>query len=107
MNYSESKGDCSRRLWVPGVEEKVAFLRNPRSYDASARRVEVRETHMSWVFLTDGVVFKLKKPVRFAYLASGARSSAAVAFPLLSLLSGHAAGAAVDRTFAGAQAAHA
>ncbi len=68
MNYTESKGDCSRGLRVPGVEEKVAFLRDPRSYNPSLQRVDVRETHMSWVFLTDGVVFKLKKPVRFPYL---------------------------------------
>lgn len=68
MNYTESKGDCSRGLRVPGVEEKVAFLRDPCSYDPSVRQVDVRETHMSWVFLTDGDVFKLKKPVRFPYL---------------------------------------
>jgi uncharacterized protein len=30
--------------------------------------VEARETHMSWVFLTDERVYKLKKPVRFPYL---------------------------------------
>ena len=52
----------------PDPEEKVAFLRDPRSYDASVQQVDVRETHMSWVFLTDSVVFKLKKPVRFPYL---------------------------------------
>jgi aminoglycoside phosphotransferase family enzyme len=30
--------------------------------------VEVVETHMSWVFLTDRHVYKLKKPVRYDYL---------------------------------------
>jgi aminoglycoside phosphotransferase family enzyme len=55
-------------MWTPTLEEKVAFLRDPRSYDASVQQVDVRETHMSWVFLTDSVVFKLKKPVRFPYL---------------------------------------
>lgn len=30
--------------------------------------MEARETHMSWVFLTEDRVYKLKKPVRFPYL---------------------------------------
>ncbi|MBS2018811.1 MAG: dephospho-CoA kinase [Deltaproteobacteria bacterium] len=30
--------------------------------------VELRETHVSWVFLTEGDVYKVKKPVRFAFL---------------------------------------
>ncbi len=68
MNYSESKSERSLGLRVPGVEEKVAFLSDPHSYDPSFRQIDVRETHMSWVFLTDGLAFKLKKPVRFPYL---------------------------------------
>src|SRR5262249_39596977 len=31
-------------------------------------RVEVRETHASWVFLGDDAVFKVKKPVDFGFL---------------------------------------
>jgi len=31
-------------------------------------QVIARETHMSWVFMTADRVYKLKKPVRFAYL---------------------------------------
>lgn len=49
----------------PGVDEKVAFLRRPESYPEPPLRVEVIETHMSWVFLTDRDVYKLKKPVRY------------------------------------------
>ncbi len=60
--------DCGRALPLPSLGEKVAFLRDPRSYDASVRQVEVRETHMSWVFLAGNLVYKLKKPVRFPYL---------------------------------------
>jgi len=52
---------------APGAEvstqAKVAFLRRPKSYPKGARRVEVIETHMSWVFLTATNVYKLKKPV--------------------------------------------
>ncbi len=68
MRHSKRKRGYSLNFSTPTLAEKVAFLRDPRSYDASVRQVDVRETHMSWVFLTDSVVFKLKKPVRFPYL---------------------------------------
>jgi aminoglycoside phosphotransferase family enzyme len=42
---------------------KVAFLRQPASYPERPYRVEAVETHMSWVFLLEQFVYKLKKPV--------------------------------------------
>lgn len=48
--------------------EKVDFLRDPKSYGRDVGPVEVRETHMSWVFLTRSDVFKLKKPVKLTHL---------------------------------------
>ena len=45
------------------LESRVAFLRQPTSFPEPAYRVEAIETHMSWVFLTDGYAYKLKKPV--------------------------------------------
>lgn len=53
---------------VPSIEEKVAFLSRPEVYPVATRSVERRETHMSWVFLTDAHAWKLKKPVRYDYL---------------------------------------
>lgn len=50
------------------LESKVAFLRQPASFPEPAYRVEAIETHMSWVFLTDGFAYKLKKPVRHDFL---------------------------------------
>ncbi|MEJ2760399.1 MAG: hypothetical protein P8126_02360 [Gammaproteobacteria bacterium] len=50
------------------IDKKVAFLREPGHYPAGAGRVEVIETHMSWVFLTEDRVYKLKKPVRYEFL---------------------------------------
>jgi len=38
------------------------------SYPGQIGRVETQETHMSWVFLTDRRAYKLKKPVRLAFL---------------------------------------
>lgn len=52
----------------PGVAEKVAFLRRPEVYPDRSQRVEVRETHMSWVFLTRRLAYKLKKPVRWDWV---------------------------------------
>jgi aminoglycoside phosphotransferase family enzyme len=50
---------------APGIEAKVAFLRRPEAYPDAPQRVEVVETHMSWVFLTKRHAYKLKKPVRY------------------------------------------
>jgi len=47
---------------------KLALLRQPASYPDASPSVEVVETHMSWVFLTDHFVYKLKKPVRLPFL---------------------------------------
>jgi len=52
-------------VYYPGIEETVNFLKRPDSYPQPTRRVETRETHMSWVFLTDTQAWKLKKRVRF------------------------------------------
>jgi len=60
---------------------KVAHLSRPESHIAPTRRVEVVETHMSYVFLGDAEVLKLKKPIRrdradFKTLASRRRACA-------------------------------
>ena len=51
----------------PALEAKVRFLQSPAAHGGMAP-VESIETHMSWVFLTDEHVLKLKKPVRFPFL---------------------------------------
>ncbi|RIA55728.1 hypothetical protein [Dichotomicrobium thermohalophilum] len=50
------------------VAEKVRFLSQPEAYGPDVENVEVRETHMSWVFLTERHVYKLKKPVIYPHL---------------------------------------
>ncbi|HEX8039261.1 MAG TPA: hypothetical protein VF490_08915 [Chryseosolibacter sp.] len=56
------------------LEEKVGFLRHPRAY-TDTENVEVIETHMSFIFLTDKFVYKLKKPVSFGYLDFSTREA--------------------------------
>lgn len=50
------------------LARKLAILRSPASYPEAPSAVEVRETHMSWVFLTNDFAWKLKKPVCFPFL---------------------------------------
>lgn len=47
----------------PEAEAKLAFLKRPDSYPDRPARVDVIETHLSWVFLTPDRAYKLKKPV--------------------------------------------
>jgi aminoglycoside phosphotransferase family enzyme/predicted kinase len=53
-----------------GVQEPkiIEFLRNPNSYGEHPKEVQLIETHVSWVFLTERFAYKLKKPVRFSFL---------------------------------------
>ena len=52
----------------PCLDDKVAFLRSAAIYPDATSKVEVIETHMSWVFLLDRHVYKLKKPVCYELL---------------------------------------
>lgn len=51
-----------------GLERKVEALRDPSLYPENSKTVDVRESHMSWVFLTDRFAYKMKKPVKFPRL---------------------------------------
>src|SRR5690349_12177101 len=47
----------------------VRDLLRPEAYGAGlARRVSLRTTHASWVFLTDADAWKVKRPVDFGFL---------------------------------------
>jgi aminoglycoside phosphotransferase family enzyme len=47
------------------TSKKVAFLKDPETYPEKPDHIEVIETHMSLLFLTPSLVYKLKKPVKF------------------------------------------
>lgn len=53
---------------APTIDDKVRFLSDPASFPHRPDRVEVIETHMSWVFLAGALVYKLKKPVHQPFL---------------------------------------
>ena len=49
----------------------AAALSRPQAYGDGSRPVEVRETHISWVFLVGDRAYKLKKPVRLPFVDYG------------------------------------
>lgn len=61
-HYETRPRNCGTEL-----QEKVAFLSSAAAYGLEGQ-VETRETHMSWIFLTETLAYKLKKPVRFPHL---------------------------------------
>ena len=50
------------------LSAKVAFLSRAENYPEQPSAISAIETHMSWVFLGDHCVYKLKKPVRYDFL---------------------------------------
>lgn len=44
------------------------FLLTPAAYPDHPQRVELKETHISWIYLTDRYAYKQKKPVKFEFL---------------------------------------
>jgi len=50
------------------LSRTLDFLRRRESYPEATAGIEATETHMSWVFLTDQHAYKLKKPVKTAFL---------------------------------------
>ena len=43
-------------------------LMKRKAFPDSAQKLELIETHISWVILTDNFAFKIKKPVQFTFL---------------------------------------
>ena len=51
------------------MEQKyINLLLKPSSYPDATQNVEMVQTHISYLFLTDKYVYKIKKPVDFGFL---------------------------------------
>jgi aminoglycoside phosphotransferase family enzyme/predicted kinase len=50
------------------VDPLIAALRDPGCYPHPVEKVEIVETHISWVLLAGEYAYKLKKPVRLPFL---------------------------------------
>jgi aminoglycoside phosphotransferase family enzyme len=50
------------------TEQMTSDLQSPSAYPEETSNVELIQTHISWVFICDDFVYKLKKPVDFGFL---------------------------------------
>ncbi|TDN99182.1 MULTISPECIES: hypothetical protein [Halomonas] len=66
MSKASSDNAAVSMSEVP-LRRKVAFLSSSRAYPGFTGEVEVKQTHMAWVFLAGDRVYKLKKPVEYTY----------------------------------------
>ena len=53
---------------MPQLPETVEALLNPKAYADKPQGIELAQTQMSFVFLTDKYVYKVKKPVNLGFL---------------------------------------
>lgn len=51
-----------------GISPVLRFLRSRRSYPEPPERIQLLQTHASWVAVTERFVYKVKKPVDFGFL---------------------------------------
>src|ERR1700674_3120304 len=51
-----------------GLPVLVEAMLRPEFYPESPARVEVKQTHISYVFIAGDFVYKVKKPVHFPFL---------------------------------------
>lgn len=53
---------------APKTSDVLRLFHNLNTYAERTQTVELVETHISWVFLTDHFAYKVKKPVQFEFL---------------------------------------
>jgi aminoglycoside phosphotransferase family enzyme len=46
------------------LDEKICFLSAPENFGTRTKSIEVMQTHHAWLFFTDRLVFKMKKPFK-------------------------------------------
>ncbi|MBI2085494.1 MAG: hypothetical protein HYT71_03195 [Candidatus Aenigmarchaeota archaeon] len=47
------------------IKEFIEAMKDPESYPHTTGNIEMKETHISWVFLTGHFAYKVKKPLKF------------------------------------------
>ena len=50
------------------IRSVLKSLLKPDAYPEPTTRVDMVQTHVSWIFLTDSHAYKIKKPVDFGFL---------------------------------------
>ncbi len=49
-------------------KQVIEVLANPEAYDEEVEQIELKQTHISYIFLTKNFVYKVKKAVNFGFL---------------------------------------
>lgn len=49
-------------------EQVIEALKKPKAYNEEAKKIELKQTHISYVFLTKNFGYKIKKAVNFGFL---------------------------------------
>ncbi len=62
---------AAERRAAPPIFELPDALLDPAAYPARPDSIELRETHISWVFLAGETAYKVKKPVRLPFVDYG------------------------------------
>ncbi len=52
----------------PQTQQVLNYLGDPASYDHHPAKVDLHQTHASWVFVASPYVYKIKKPVDFGFM---------------------------------------
>jgi aminoglycoside phosphotransferase family enzyme len=47
------------------LDEKLCFLSAPENFGKGTKSLEIMQTHHAWLFFTDRLVFKMKKPFQY------------------------------------------
>lgn len=59
---------CDAHAGLDQSQQVMELLQTQAAYAEKTGPVQLIETHISWIFLTDHFAYKLKKPVRFDFL---------------------------------------
>jgi aminoglycoside phosphotransferase family enzyme/predicted kinase len=62
------EAECDTREREAALPPPIAAMTDPAFYPERPRSVELKQTHISYLFLAGDYVYKVKKPVRFAFL---------------------------------------
>jgi uncharacterized protein len=63
-----ARAPCTREIALSTFPSHLQALLQPEAYPHPVARVELIETHVSWVLLTGEFAYKIKRPVHYAFI---------------------------------------
>ena len=65
---SQHASTIAKRTYNSAMNDMIVALQDPRCYPHPVTALRLIETHISWVFLTGGFAYKIKKPLKLDFL---------------------------------------